>query len=137
MKMNLAQRDEFFQSQALWAGAYKNRTNQPRQIEWAQFFIKILGANFGNYILENSNLDKIIAGRIKEIHIWNRVRISLKGEKIIVNQILLSKLWYIYILLLGYILLQNISKRKLKNIHFSLERKKNATFQAPSSTLHL
>ena len=89
--MHLAQRDELFQSQALWAGAYKNRTNQPRQIEWAQFFIKILGANFGNYILDNSNLDKIIEGRIKKIHIWNRVRISLKGKKIIVNQILLSK----------------------------------------------
>ena len=31
----------------------------------------------------------------KKIHIWNRVRLSLRGKKIIVNQTLLSKLWYI------------------------------------------
>ena len=115
----------------------KNRTNQPGQMEWAQFFIKILAANFGNYILDNSNLDKISEGIIKEIHIWNRVRISLKGKTIIVNQTLLSKLWYMYILLLMYILLQNISKKKLKKTQFSLNRKQSATSQAPSSTLHL
>ena len=31
----------------------------------------------------------------KKIHVWNRVRLSLRGKKIIVNQILLSKLWCI------------------------------------------
>ena len=36
-----------------------------------------------------------------------------------------------------YMLLQNISKKKLKKTQFSLNRKQNATSQAPSSTLHL
>ena len=31
----------------------------------------------------------------KKKRIWNGVRLSLKGKKIFVNQILLSKLWYI------------------------------------------
>ena len=31
----------------------------------------------------------------KKIHMWNRVRLSLRGKKIIINQILLSKLCYI------------------------------------------
>ena len=31
----------------------------------------------------------------KKIHIWKRVKLSLRGKKIIVNQILFSKLWYI------------------------------------------
>ena len=40
-KMNLLKR------QPLWAGTFNNRTDQPGQIEWSQFFIKIIGVNFG------------------------------------------------------------------------------------------
>ena len=42
-------------NQVLWAGAYKNRIDQPGQIEWSQFFIEILGVNFDNSFLHNSN----------------------------------------------------------------------------------
>ena len=69
--------------------------NQDKWNEWSQFFIKILGVNFGNSIPDNSNWGKVIEGIIKRTHIWNRVRISLWGKKIIVNQILFFKLWYI------------------------------------------
>ena len=31
----------------------------------------------------------------KKIHIWNRVRLSLRGKEIIVNQTLFYKFWYI------------------------------------------
>ena len=31
----------------------------------------------------------------KKIHIWNRVRLSLRGKKIFVNQTLFYKFWYI------------------------------------------
>ena len=55
--------------------------------------IRILGVNFGNSILDNSKWDKISDNIAKQIHIWNRGRLSLKGA--IVNQTLLSKLWYI------------------------------------------
>ena len=70
--------------------------DQLGQMKWSQFFIKTLTDHFGNTILNNSNQDKIRESIIKKsIAIWNRVRLSLRGKKIIVNQILLSKLWYI------------------------------------------
>ena len=35
------------------SGAYKNRMDQPGQMEWSQFFIKTLADHFGNIILNN------------------------------------------------------------------------------------
>ena len=64
-------------------------------MEGSIFSIKILGVNFGNSIFNNCNWEIIIVCIIKKIDIWNRVRLSLRGKKIILNQILLSKLWYI------------------------------------------
>ena len=61
-------------------------------MEWSQFSSKILGANFGNSILDNSNWDKVSEGVNKKFHIRNRVTLSLRDKKIIANQILLSKL---------------------------------------------
>ena len=87
--------------------------------------IKILGFNFSNSILDNSKSDKKIESIAKEIHIWNRVRFSLRGKNVINNQTLLSKLWYID---------PNIPK---KNIQFPLEQEENTTPQTPGSTLHL
>ena len=72
----------FFQKPGLWVGVYKNGNDQPGQMEWSQFSIEILGANFGNSILDNSNWDKISGGIIKQIHIWNKVRLSLRCKKI-------------------------------------------------------
>ena len=58
-----------------------------------KIYLKIFGFNLGSSITDNSKWDKISDGIAKKIHIWNIVRLSLKG--IIVNQPLLSKLWYI------------------------------------------
>ena len=88
-------------------------------MEWSQFFIKIIGVNFGNTIFDNSSRDKVNGRIIKKfIAIWNRVRLSLKGKKIIVNQILLFKLWYIGQI---YTIPKYIkkSKRKLKEYTIS------------------
>ena len=56
----------FSKSQGLWAGAYENRIDQPGQMEWSQFLIKISGVNFANSILDNSNWDKTSEGIIKK-----------------------------------------------------------------------
>ena len=72
-----------------------NRTDHQGQMEWSQFSIKILGVKFGNFILDDSNWDKISEVITNKISIWNRVRLSLRDKKIIVNQIFLSKQWYI------------------------------------------
>ena len=73
----------------------KNITDQSGQMEWSQFSIKILAINFGISILDTSNWEKISKVIIKKDQIQNRVRLSLRGKKLIVNQILVSKLWYI------------------------------------------
>ena len=82
-------------SQALWAGGYKNRYDKPGNMAWSNLSIKILGITLDNFVPDDSNWDKISANIAKRIHIWNRVRLSLRCRKIIINQILLSKLWYI------------------------------------------
>ena len=64
-------------------------------MEWSNFSIKIFGINFDNFISDNTNWDKISVNIAKRIHVWNRVRLSLRGKKLIINQLLLSKLWYI------------------------------------------
>ena len=57
--------------------------------------IKLINQGKWNSPIDNSNWDKISEGIIKKIHIWNIMRLSFKGKKIIVNQILSSKLCYI------------------------------------------
>ena len=59
---------------------------------------------------------------------------SLRGKKIIVNQVLLCKMWYI----VQVCIIPKYIKKEIERIYdFLWNRKKNATFQAPSSTLHL
>ena len=79
----------------------KFNNENTRKILWSNLSIKILGVNFGNVTLDNSVWDKISENIKKNIYIyiyiylWNRVRLSLRGRKLIINQILLSKLWHI------------------------------------------
>ena len=63
--------------------------------EMIKIFIKILGVNLGNSILNNFKWDKLSKGIAKIIRIWNSVKLFLRDKKIIVNQTLLSKLCYI------------------------------------------
>ena len=63
------------------------------------------------------------------------MRLSLPGKKIVVNQILLSKLWYICQI---YTITKYIKKEIEKRIcKFLWNRKANTTSQPPSSTFHL
>ena len=92
--------------------------------------MKILGVNFGNCILDNCKWNKKRVKLSQKIHIWNRVRLSLRGKKIIVNETLLSKLQWT-----GKIC--TIPKYTKKYIPFPPEQEKNTTSQTPSSTIHL
>ena len=66
------------------------------QDKWhGQIFHQNTCVNFVNSSLNNSNWVKISESLTKKFHIWNRLRLSLRDKKIIINQILLSKLWYI------------------------------------------
>ena len=63
---------------------------------WSQFSIKILGAYFGNYVLDNSNWDKV-SHSLREKLTFRTECNTFRDErkKRIVNQILLSIRWYI------------------------------------------
>ena len=77
---------------------------------WSQYSIKILWVHFGNSVFDNSNWDEISHSLTKENNIWNRVQISLRWKKIIVNKTLLSKFWYI----VQIYTISKLSKKKLK-----------------------
>ena len=63
---------------------------------WSEFSIKILGVHFGNSVPDNSNWDKISHILTKKQFLEQRATLfGMKKKKRIVNQILLSKLWYI------------------------------------------
>ena len=49
----------FSKSQALWVDEYKNRVDQPGNMEWPLFSIKILGINLVNSTLNNSIWEKM------------------------------------------------------------------------------
>ena len=85
------------------------------------------------HFLNNSNWNKISEGIIKTIHIWYRVKLYLRGKKIIVNQILLFKLWYI-----GQLYpIPKYIKYEIERIYNFLLNGKNTTSQAPNSTIYL
>ena len=70
----------------------------------------------------------------KKLHIWNRVRRSLRGKKIIINQ-LLSKLWYIVQI---YTIPKYIKKEIEKRIYnFLQNNKKNQTSQTLRRSLDI
>ena len=83
----------FSKIQTLWARACKNRIVRPRQIVWSQFSIKILGVHFFNSVLYNNNWEIINRKKKKKKKIGTKVTL-FEREKINVNQILSSKLWY-------------------------------------------
>ena len=64
-------------------------------MDWSQFFTKILRVNFGKSFINNSNWEKKDTAIIKKIRFSNRGGHSLRGKKIIINKIILFKLWYI------------------------------------------
>ena len=70
----------------------------------------------------------------KKLHIWNRVRLSLRDKKIIINQ-LLSKLWYIVQI---YTIPKYIKKEIEKRIYnFLRNNKKNQTSQTLRHSLDI
>ena len=64
----------FSKSQTLWAVAYKNRTDKPRQMAWSQYFIKVVGVHFHNSAHDSRNWDKLYDNLTKKIHIWNKMQ---------------------------------------------------------------
>ena len=78
----------------LWLGANKHRQDEPLGFKWSSKQIKILGLYFGDKSSINKNFDVIADKFIKTLKLWSYRDLSLKGKKIVVNQLAASKLVY-------------------------------------------
>ena len=57
-----------------------------------KYEIKILGYIYGN---ADKNWFKVKTKIQKSINKWNNLKLSLIGKKTVINQVLLSKIWYL------------------------------------------
>ena len=110
MKMPLVQKLTLLKAKRYGLVTIKTDLIKPGNMVWSNLSIKILGINLGNFTLDNSIWDKTSANITRNINLWNRIRLSLRVRKLIINQIFLSKLWYIDQSMES----QNILKKKLK-----------------------
>ena len=75
----------------LWLGKNRYNIEKPLGFNWSSYEIKILGYIYGNTDQNWSNVKTKIR---KSINKWNNLKLSLIGKKTVINQVLLSKIWY-------------------------------------------
>ena len=75
----------------LWLGKNRYNIEKPLGFNWSSYEIKILGYIYGN---TDKNWSKIKTKIRKSINKWNNLKLSLIGKKTVINQVLLSKIWY-------------------------------------------
>ena len=76
----------------LWLGKNRYNIDKPMDFNWSSYEIKILGYIHGN---EYENWFKVKTKIQKSINKWNNLKLSLIGKKTVINQVLLSKIWYL------------------------------------------
>ena len=86
--------------------------------------IKILGFTYGQNGRENpiEHWDKVKKKIQKDIANWNNLRLSLIGKKLVINQIMLSKIWYMaYVETPPKMIIQEI-KREIYNFLWNFKK---------------
>ena len=86
--------------QGMWLGSYKAREDKPLNYKWTATQIKVLGVYLANpgvptEITESQNWNKYLKNIKDIINIWKQPKLSLKGKRIIINQLILSKIWFL------------------------------------------
>ena len=81
----------------MWLGVNIDNTEKPLRFKWNSERIKILGYIYGQNPKDNQeqNWGKVITKIQKDINKWGNLKLSLIGKKLIINQIMLSKIWYL------------------------------------------
>ena len=97
----------------IWLGSNKGNPRKPLWFEWNSDATKILGYTYGQNTNQTweQNWEKV-RKKIKE-HIlkWENLLLSLIGKKIVINQVMLSKIWYLeYLEKLPADIIQNIRR---------------------------
>ena len=80
----------------MWLGVNIDNADKPLGFKWNSEQIKILGYIYGQNPKDNQeqNWHKIKSKILKDINKWNNLKLSLIGRKLIINQVMLSKIWY-------------------------------------------
>ena len=93
-------------------GVNIGKQTQPLDFKWNSKKINILGFIYGQNRRENpiENWNKVKKKMQKDIANWNNLRLSLIGRKLIINQVMLSKIWYLAYETPPKMILQEIKK---------------------------
>ena len=78
----------------LWLGSNRGRTDSPAGYEWLNSHLKLLGLHFGHGDLNKLNWKPRIESYTKILNMWRQRDLSMKGKRIVLSQLALSKLVY-------------------------------------------
>ena len=78
----------------LWLGGNRFRPDTPLGYTWSSTHIKILGLYFGPAGAGDRNFDIAANKYYKTLHLWSSRDLSMKGKRIVINQLAHSKLVY-------------------------------------------
>ena len=78
----------------LWLGANRGRSDSPLGYTWSSSQIKILGLYFGTRAAVNHNFEVAAEKFRKTLQLWSARDLSMKGKRIVINQLAHSKLVY-------------------------------------------
>jgi hypothetical protein len=81
-------------SKGLFLGPWKERNDQPLEINWSNDTIKILGIYFGRKPNTIQNWNERVSKLKRILANWKRRRLSIFGRVFVVNNLALSGLWY-------------------------------------------
>lgn len=81
-------------SVGLWAGSWTGRTTSPVDIKWTSSYITCLGVAVGNGDLGTEIWQQRLAASKRTLHSWHQRALTFSGKVLILNSLILSKLWY-------------------------------------------
>ena len=79
----------------LWLGPWKNREDPPVNIVWSSSKIPCLGTFIGPGVTDNDIWDKRISAIESTLNAWSHRLLSFYGKSLILNALVLSRLWYV------------------------------------------
>ena len=82
--------------EGLWLGTNRGRQDTPLGFNWNSNKIKVLGVVLANpeYNASTDNWDKCETKIKSTIRTWSKARLSLRGRRLIINQLVLSQVWF-------------------------------------------
>ena len=81
----------------IWLGSNKSNPRKPLGFKWYSDAIKILGYTHGHNTVQTreENWEKLRKKIREDIRQWGHLQLSLIGKKILINQVMLSNIWYL------------------------------------------